>query len=312
MTVINRVPDLLAEKFGGADKVIMQRVAQDTRLTYSTVLRWAKRDIGKVDTPTLSTWCKYFGVGVGDILVYVPDEGVAMGRGLSELQKTILVFALYERRQHPITLDYRLMFADSVIKTHSAHALAGLVAGVSIWAAEGSYNASLRAGDTYAQATDAQAELEARGLEVGRLWANAMSDGKATFRASDVQRAAILREAYAPALRRVGADNVPVQWWLKRGNKDLEHWRYADRKAYQAAHAALAKALARLQERGLLVAGVDDRSLFLTEQGIQEAEHTANGNGELMAKLCTNGENLAVRRAATMGLVRRAFGLADE
>jgi DNA-binding Xre family transcriptional regulator len=73
MAVINRVPDLLAQKFGGKDKVVLQHVAQDTRLTYSTVLRWAKRDITKIDTPTLETWCKYFGVGVGDILVYQED-----------------------------------------------------------------------------------------------------------------------------------------------------------------------------------------------------------------------------------------------
>ena len=52
MRVINHVPELLAQKFGGAEKVVLQRVAQDTRLTYSTVLRWVKRDITKIDTPT--------------------------------------------------------------------------------------------------------------------------------------------------------------------------------------------------------------------------------------------------------------------
>ena len=70
MPVINHVPELLAQKFGGAEKVVLQRVAQDTRLTYSTVLRWAKRDITKIDTPTLETWCKYLGVGIGEILEY--------------------------------------------------------------------------------------------------------------------------------------------------------------------------------------------------------------------------------------------------
>lgn len=70
MPVVNRVPELLAKKFGGADKVVLQHVAQDTRLTYSVVLRWSKRDIQKIDIPTLEKWCKYFGVGVGDILVY--------------------------------------------------------------------------------------------------------------------------------------------------------------------------------------------------------------------------------------------------
>lgn len=72
--MINHVPELLAVKFGGKKKIILQRVAQDTRLTYSTVLRWAKQDITKIDAPVLETWCKYFGVGVGDILEYIPDE----------------------------------------------------------------------------------------------------------------------------------------------------------------------------------------------------------------------------------------------
>jgi len=74
MAVINHVPELLAKKFGGADNVVLQHVAQDTRLTYSTVLRWAKHDINKIDAAVLSTWCKYLGVGVGDILEYVPDK----------------------------------------------------------------------------------------------------------------------------------------------------------------------------------------------------------------------------------------------
>ena len=70
MPVINRVPELLAKKFGGADKVIMQRVSLDTRLTYSVVLRWNKRNIQKIDTPTLEKWCEYLECQPGDILVY--------------------------------------------------------------------------------------------------------------------------------------------------------------------------------------------------------------------------------------------------
>lgn len=74
MPVINRVPDLLAKKFGGADKVVKQQVAQDLKVTYSVVLRWNKGDIHMIDAGILEKWCEYLGVGVGDILVYVPEK----------------------------------------------------------------------------------------------------------------------------------------------------------------------------------------------------------------------------------------------
>ena len=74
MAVINRVPALLAKKFGGEDKIVVQHIAQDLRLTYSTVERWVKDDVTRADFPILEKWCEYLGVGVGDILVYVPDK----------------------------------------------------------------------------------------------------------------------------------------------------------------------------------------------------------------------------------------------
>jgi DNA-binding Xre family transcriptional regulator len=75
MTVINHVPRLLAAKFGGKDKVNLQSVAHDLRLTYSTVWRWGTHEqIAKFDAPILEKWCRYLGVGVGDLLEYVPDK----------------------------------------------------------------------------------------------------------------------------------------------------------------------------------------------------------------------------------------------
>lgn len=74
MPVINRVPELLAEKFGGEKNVVVQRVANDLKLTYSTAERWIKNDVTRADFPILEKWCEYLGVGVGDILVYVKDE----------------------------------------------------------------------------------------------------------------------------------------------------------------------------------------------------------------------------------------------
>jgi DNA-binding Xre family transcriptional regulator len=74
MPVINRVPDLLAKKFGGKKKVVVQHVANDLHLTYSTAERWFKNDITRADFPILEKWCEYLDVGIGDILVYVPEK----------------------------------------------------------------------------------------------------------------------------------------------------------------------------------------------------------------------------------------------
>jgi DNA-binding Xre family transcriptional regulator len=81
MTVINRVPELVAQKFGGEDKIVIQQVANDVGLTYATTHGWIKNQVQRADFPVLNKWCKYLGVGIGDILEYVPDEeGKSGGR----------------------------------------------------------------------------------------------------------------------------------------------------------------------------------------------------------------------------------------
>jgi DNA-binding Xre family transcriptional regulator len=73
MAVINRVPDLVAEKFGGREKVNLTRVQEETGLNYGTVLSWMKGHVNRADFNILEVWCKYLGVGVGEILVYKPE-----------------------------------------------------------------------------------------------------------------------------------------------------------------------------------------------------------------------------------------------
>ena len=70
MAIVNRVPELVANKFGGADKVNLSDVQRDTGLTYSTVSRWVKDRVDRVDFPVLETWCKYLNVQPGDILIF--------------------------------------------------------------------------------------------------------------------------------------------------------------------------------------------------------------------------------------------------
>lgn len=71
--IINRVPELMAEKFGGKENINLLQVQRETGLTYSTVARWAKDRIDRVDFPVMEIWCEYFHCTPGDILIYVPD-----------------------------------------------------------------------------------------------------------------------------------------------------------------------------------------------------------------------------------------------
>lgn len=73
MPVINKVPELVAEKFGGDDKIIIQQVSDDVGLSYPTTHEWIRGNVLRVDLKILSKWCKYLGVQPGDILVYEED-----------------------------------------------------------------------------------------------------------------------------------------------------------------------------------------------------------------------------------------------
>jgi DNA-binding Xre family transcriptional regulator len=69
MTIINRLPELIAKKFGGEENINMVEIQLDTRLTYSTVFRWVKGErIDRIDIPVLETWCEYLNCEPGDIL----------------------------------------------------------------------------------------------------------------------------------------------------------------------------------------------------------------------------------------------------
>ena len=70
MKVINRVPELVAEKFGGADKINYTQIETETAMNYRTVTAWVKGRIERADFDVLAKWCKYLNVKVGDILVY--------------------------------------------------------------------------------------------------------------------------------------------------------------------------------------------------------------------------------------------------
>lgn len=70
----NRVAELLAVKFGGADKVNLAEVHRATGLAYDTVQDWYMNRVQRFDAPKLEAWCKYFGCQVGDLLTYEADS----------------------------------------------------------------------------------------------------------------------------------------------------------------------------------------------------------------------------------------------
>lgn len=73
--IINRLDEirLQREKETG-EKLTWEKIAQDTGMAYSTVLRWARNRIDRYDDKALAKFCDYFQVQPGDILVYEADK----------------------------------------------------------------------------------------------------------------------------------------------------------------------------------------------------------------------------------------------
>lgn len=74
MMIISRVPDLVAEKFGGKDKVNIAEVQRETGLNYRTASTWVRGKPERADFDILEVWCNYLQCEVGDLLVHVPDR----------------------------------------------------------------------------------------------------------------------------------------------------------------------------------------------------------------------------------------------
>ena len=73
MRIVNRVPELVAQKFGGEDKINLKQVERDSGLSYPTVSAWIKDRVDRADFPILASWCVYLGCTPCDILVMSED-----------------------------------------------------------------------------------------------------------------------------------------------------------------------------------------------------------------------------------------------
>lgn len=72
----NRLSVLLGER-----RMNVRELAQATGLNYGGLLNMYKGRTTRYDAHVLAGLCGYFGVGVGDLLVYVPDDGRAPSPG---------------------------------------------------------------------------------------------------------------------------------------------------------------------------------------------------------------------------------------
>lgn len=75
MPILNRVPELVAQKFEGG-QINMMEVQRDTGLNYITVSKWIKGQVDRADFATLDKWCEYLDCEVGDILIRVNADEV--------------------------------------------------------------------------------------------------------------------------------------------------------------------------------------------------------------------------------------------
>jgi DNA-binding Xre family transcriptional regulator len=74
MAILNRVPELVAAKFGGKENINIQHVAAAVGLTYVSTAKWLKNRIDRADFPVLEKWCRYLECQPGDILIYTKED----------------------------------------------------------------------------------------------------------------------------------------------------------------------------------------------------------------------------------------------
>jgi DNA-binding Xre family transcriptional regulator len=65
--IINHVPRLLAEKFGGKENINLTQIQMDTGIAYSSVSAWAKGRVDRFDLNIMEKWCDYLNVDPGQL-----------------------------------------------------------------------------------------------------------------------------------------------------------------------------------------------------------------------------------------------------
>lgn len=86
--ILSNVPRLRFEKEQREKRDLPYlTISEETGLSTTTITQLMRREpIKRIDGGTLSTLCKYFGVGVADILTYVPDDAGASESGQERVE----------------------------------------------------------------------------------------------------------------------------------------------------------------------------------------------------------------------------------
>jgi DNA-binding Xre family transcriptional regulator len=71
MTIVNNLPRLLAEKFGGKENINLKQVQAETGIAYSTINSWAKGRVDRFDLNIMEKWCEYLNVEPGQLFTRV-------------------------------------------------------------------------------------------------------------------------------------------------------------------------------------------------------------------------------------------------
>ncbi len=79
VTVNNRFAVLLAEKQVKERRNIpLAEVAEATGISRQALYKWENNSINRFEIRVVNALCKYFGVQIGDLFEYVPDDDEAV------------------------------------------------------------------------------------------------------------------------------------------------------------------------------------------------------------------------------------------
>lgn len=71
----NRLRELIKQReIDSGEDIEIKQFALDTNISRQAIYKWLRGDADVYHKRAISAFCKYFGVGVGDLLIYEPDE----------------------------------------------------------------------------------------------------------------------------------------------------------------------------------------------------------------------------------------------
>lgn len=71
----NRLRELIKEReLSSGEDIEIKKLAEDTQVSRQAIYKWLRNDADIYHRKAINAFCKYFGIGVGDLLIYEPDD----------------------------------------------------------------------------------------------------------------------------------------------------------------------------------------------------------------------------------------------